>query len=94
MALMGLLVQINVLQSLLSASVAIFHISRSCEDYSPVVGSLNGSVKRADPVSVIIRAGQHETWHTNDRNNDGQVLKVTPALAGFIAAHSFSLICH
>lgn len=70
-----------------------FTLVHHSENYSLTVGSLNSPVIRPESVSVIIGAGQHEMRHANDRNNHEQVLKVTPVVCSFTAAHSFFLIC-
>lgn len=83
-------VQNNVLQLLLSASVAIFHIS-------PSAWELHSNSGQFELLSHKTRGCVSTNWsrtarnsHANDRNNHKQVLKVTPVIYNFIAALFFS----
>lgn len=77
------------LQSLLSASVAIFHISPSTWESHCNSGQFEQpSHKTRSCVSHNWSGTAWETRHTNDGNNHEQVLKVTPLVYSFIAIRS------
>lgn len=77
------------LQSLLSASVAIFHISPSTWESHCNSGQFEQpSHKTRSCVSHNWSGTAWETRHANDGNNCEQVLKVTPVVYSFIAIRS------